>query len=254
MGQRPAKVLTKFCELCSKQFEYKDKVINKNRKFCSGFCARSHNGKKNAGRTHSEEWICWAKKTFSGKNNPFYGKHHTEKTLKRLSALRRIPCQEHVKKLFSEKYSGAGNPFYGKSHTTETIDKLKSIANSPEGRAIRRRNIINLNKKRFIPNYNTDGCNLFEQINKELGWHGLHAENGGEYYIEELGYWVDYYEPNLNIVIEYDEPGHNLKKQQISDVQRENAIKEYLGCKFYRIKSTERNTWKTILEQNLESA
>jgi hypothetical protein len=51
---------------------------------------------------------------------------------------------------------------------------------------------------------------------------------------------VDYYEPKLNIVIEYDEPHHfdingNLKND---DIFRMNYIKQTLQCDFYRIKST----------------
>ena len=60
-----------------------------------------------------------------------------------------------------------------------------------------------------------------------------HAENGGEFYIKELGYWVDYYEPNLNLVIEWDEPHH--KKQIKKDMYRAKEIIKETGCKFFRI-------------------
>ena len=36
----------------------------------------------------------------------------------------------------------------------------------------------------------------------------MHAENIGEFCIKELGYFLDYYEPNLNLVIEWNEKQH----------------------------------------------
>lgn len=50
-----------------------------------------------------------------------------------------------------------------------------------------------------------------------------------------MGYWVDYYEPNLNIVIEWDEKHHYINEElKNKDINRMNEIKEYLKCKFYR--------------------
>jgi very-short-patch-repair endonuclease len=52
-----------------------------------------------------------------------------------------------------------------------------------------------------------------------------------------LGYFVDGYSKEQNIVLEYDEPHHfnsdgNLKE---SDIIRQNEIEEYLDCTFIRI-------------------
>lgn len=100
------------------------------------------------------------------------------------------------------------------------------------------------------PFYNSDACKLFDQINEELGWNGRHAENGGEYHID--GYWLDYYEPTLNVVIEYDEPHHYVnEKLSEKDVIRQTTIEEKLKCKFYRIKSSEEDKWKEILNLKL---
>jgi very-short-patch-repair endonuclease len=56
--------------------------------------------------------------------------------------------------------------------------------------------------------------------------------NGGEHYLKDLGYWVDAYDKDKNVVIEYDEGQHNKKKD--ADVRRMNEIKQKLGCKFLR--------------------
>ena len=48
----------------------------------------------------------------TGKDNSFYGKHHTEESKRRNSEAHK------------GKYLGKGNPFYGKHHTEETLKKM----------------------------------------------------------------------------------------------------------------------------------
>ncbi len=102
------------------------------------------------------------------------------------------------------------------------------------------------------PNYNRTACELFKQIELELGWNGFYATKGKE---KRIGrFWVDYYEPKENIVIEYDEPHHfdsngNLK---IKDINRQNIIVKQTQCKFYRInKNTNYEQFKNIILNNL---
>ena len=49
---------------------------------------------------------------FSGENNPFYGKHHTEETKKKISEARKGKTQ------------GENHPFYGKHHSQESLNKI----------------------------------------------------------------------------------------------------------------------------------
>jgi len=64
----------------------------------------------------------------SGKNNSFYGKHHTEETKSKLSQYRLgkkgIPWTEERKKQMSIRLSGKNNPMYGKHPSKETRLKL----------------------------------------------------------------------------------------------------------------------------------
>ena len=89
------------------------------------------------------------------------------------------------------------------------------------------------------PNYNISSIAILEAKAIELGITDLmHAENGGEFHIKELGYWVDGYSPSKNIVFEYDEKGHFdqnglLKKR---DQIRQREIENYLNCIFIRIR------------------
>jgi hypothetical protein len=84
----------------------------------------------------------------------------------------------------------------------------------------------------FFPNYNKTACEYFNWLNKFMEWDGQYATYKGEKNI--LNYFVDYYEPTHNIVIEWDENYHSRKKQKNMDKQRQNEIKKAFGCKFYR--------------------
>jgi hypothetical protein len=82
-----------------------------------------------------------------------------------------------------------------------------------------------------VPNYNIRACGIFDQLNHLLKWNGVHAQNGGEYQVG--GYFVDYYEPNVNLVIEFDEPAHKYKIKK--DMIRQTFIINQLNCRFFRI-------------------
>jgi hypothetical protein len=89
------------------------------------------------------------------------------------------------------------------------------------------------------PSFNERACYYFDWLNKWNTWNGQYATNKGEYLIKNLGYWVDYYEPKENIVIEWDEKYHyrngSLREK---DISRMNEIKNYLKCKFFRYNET----------------
>lgn len=77
------------------------------------------------------------------------------------------------------------------------------------------------------------------EFNRKNRTNGQHARNGGEYYIKELGYWLDYINHDLKLIIEYDEKKHfdvngNLLEK---DVIRQKEIEDYFNeYKFLRIK------------------
>jgi hypothetical protein len=132
-------------------------------------------------------------------------------------------------------------------NTDEVNDKIRnSIKNeSAETKRKRRTSAIKRLQKSIIdgkmlqPNYNISSIAILEAKAIELGITDLmHAENGGEFHIKELGYWVDGYSPSKNIVFEYDEKGHFdqnglLKKR---DQIRQREIENYLNCIFIRIR------------------
>ena len=85
----------------------------------------------------------------------------------------------------------------------------------------------------IYPRFNYKACKFFDLINQSNKWNGVHALNGGEYYIERFHYFLDYYEQNLNLVIEWNELHH--KYQKIKDEIRKQNIIDVLGCRFLTI-------------------
>jgi hypothetical protein len=93
-------------------------------------------------------------------------------------------------------------------------------------------------KGQCAPRYNIDSIPIIEQYGKDHGYNFKHAENGGEYYIKDLGYWVDGYDEVKNVVIEIDERHHFQYGGELKDrdQQRQSEIENKLNCEFIRIK------------------
>jgi len=175
--------------------------------------------------------------SLSGKNNPMYGKSHKNESIQKMRDIKigKKQSEETVlKRLSSEFYktdeyrnkmsislSGKNNPMYGKKHKSDSIQKMR----------VSRISEIESKFGTVIPNYNPSSIPIIEEKARELSITDLqHAENGGEYHIKELGYFVDGYSKEKNIVIEYYELHH--KRQLESDNLRKNEIIEHLGCEF----------------------
>ena len=155
-----------------------------------------------------------------------FGKTHTDETKVNMSKskLGKPHTTEH-KKSVSDSKIGIKNSFYGKHHTEES--KLK----------IRNSLIQSLKSKNLCyPNYNKDACKIIESFGKQHGYEFQHAENGGEFFVKELGYWVDGYDRRRNTVIEYYEyKSHRGSKKKEKDELRRKQIQVHLKCNFYVI-------------------
>ena len=79
-------IKTKLCKKCDELFEVN--INNKrsnNKLFCSSTCAKSYNGSNNKGRLRTKEFKENMSIKNSGKDNPFFGKKHTENSLLKMS-------------------------------------------------------------------------------------------------------------------------------------------------------------------------
>lgn len=115
----------------------------------------------------------------------------------------------------------------GKTMTDDTRRKMR----------ISKINYIIKENGGICPMFNKDAIGYFSKLEEERNWNGHYAtKENGEYYLQELGYFVDYYEPKLNVVIEYDEPRHYYAGGELRprDKKRMEEIISHLHCKFYR--------------------
>lgn len=129
---------------------------------------------------------------------------------------------------FCRKCSSPKRTWVGRTHSAETRLKQRlstiSYLESLHGQ--------------LAPRYNKSSISIIEQYGKEHGYNFQHAENGGEYHIGELGYWVDGYDKEKNVVIEIDESYHFQNDGSLTkrDIQRQSEIEKHLNCKFVRIR------------------
>lgn len=114
--------------------------------------------------------------------------------------------------------------FLNKHHTEEFKDKLRSIRSAK------------YQEKGGRMNFSEKACNYMNSLNEKYNWNLQHALNGGE--ILCLGYWLDGYDKDLNIVFEYDEPKHykDIENNILRDIdiKRQNKIIKELHCRFFR--------------------
>lgn len=207
--------------------------------------------------------------SFSGENNPNFGKdsHRKGKSITEeygeeraleisnkisKSGIGRIPYNKgktfeeifgeekakelkkknsEIQKEKSTKLGKTYNEYYG--YTKSTLIKRKQRIS-----AIKR--LINniSNGGQIQPRYNPTGCDYFDKIMEQTNTFIQHAQNGGEYNIKELGYWVDGYDIENNIVYEFDEKRHFNSDGSLKDkdIQRQKEITDFLNCEFIRIK------------------
>jgi hypothetical protein len=118
------------CPKCSKELSYSSKngfeIAKRNESLCRG-CTNRKILEKNGS-------MGWFKKDLSGKNNPFYGKTHTEVAKEKIRNRDKsfFKTSEYKEKV-SKQVSGKGNPMYGKSvyeiwvekYGKEKADELK---------------------------------------------------------------------------------------------------------------------------------
>lgn len=258
------------CDECHNLSQMKGNILTKTskQKFLCRSC-RSKGDRNGAyGKHPTEETRQKISESVKGEKNGFYGKHHTEETKQKLKEyalseerLNMIRSKEHRRKVVHGmlnstklKESRASEEYKEKlSRALKNSEKFKEAHQKEEYRNLRRkitseqicRNIElagkDVSKKHFMPNFNIKACEYFDKIMKETGTHIQHALNGGEFCIKELGYFVDGYDKENNIVYEFDENYHNTKAQKEKDILREEQIKKVLKCKFIRIKENEIN-------------
>jgi hypothetical protein len=232
------------CPSCNKDIYYTttpsfQRAENEHRKCKS--CCKSGNLNGRYGKGHL---IC-------GENHPMYGRHHSSESKQIMSEKRKTYCSLYPDKNPSKRddvnlkksllLCGKNNPMYGKCKEQNPFYNKK---HSDETRRKMRVQAIKRIEKScglydgLVPSVGNDEEKYFSELEKKNNWDGIfYGKNGKyrQYEIKHLGYFVDYYEPTHNIVVEYDEPRHYQNRNlRAKDVRRMKEIKDYLKCKFWR--------------------
>ena len=188
----------------------------------------------------------------TGENNGMYNRCNydvwLEKYGKKEADKRQKESNNKISKNRKNKGTGKNNGMYKTSTYQIWVDKygkddankkLKETKRKQRLSAIKR---IEKQNGQISPNYNKSAISKIETEAKKYGITDLqHAETlSGEYYIKELGYFVDGRSKEKNIVIEYMEDYHRRPKQKEKDEKRKQEIIEHLGCKFIEIKEWEK--------------
>ena len=117
-----------------------------------------------------------------GENNPFYGKHHSEETKKKIK-------QNHIKNKVSV---GENNPMYGKKHSEDVIEKLKLIEKKKGENHVNSK-LTNLQRFEIIQNYknkNITQIKLAKIYNV--------SQKTISYIIKKSNYYIDLYLQSLD--------------------------------------------------------
>lgn len=233
------------CPICNKQFRvikashvkrhgltlhtFKSKFPNQ-KLMCSDYLSKT----RNTGKSWSLSSETKNKQRLGklGDKNPQYGKPSWNKGL---------PCTEEQKKALLS-YN------LGKKQSKETITKRLAWRSDLGKVSAQKLKMRQAAVKRVLlnngiaPSYNMKTVELFKKFDSANNTIGQYATAPNEFYIKELGYWVDYINFDLKLIIEVDEKHHftkdgNLKER---DVQRQKEIQEqFPDFKFLRFKDTE---------------
>lgn len=226
------------CE-CGKEFEKKSS-LNSHARFCKLYKKKSKSSKY---KIENNLYRCECGREFN--NYQSLNAHFTH-------------CDIHCSSLNKERHDKHKGTMYWENKSKEELKYIKKKAaksfctNIKNGKTIHGRvgkhqsnefkqKMREILKEKFdkyghIPNFSEKCCKYLDELNKKNGWNLQHAMNGGE--ITCLGYWLDGYDKDLNIVVEYDEYKHykdvknNILKDK--DIIRQNNIINELHCKFYR--------------------
>jgi len=238
------------CLECNKQLrQITQKHLNK----CSGITIKIYK------ETYKDCKLCTDWHTYkiqqlnskikSGNNNPMKNPEHLKKMKER--QLLAVQNPEYRKRVSDRQKLNNNNPNFsknwlGKKHKKESIDKIRNTQ-------ILQRSSKGLSNK-FSPNFNTHACVLFDVIASETGIFIQHGMNIGEYNIAELGYWVDGYNKEYNIVFEFDEPNHFNKDGTLKDrdLIRQNHIEDYLHCTFIRLNISHIDSMRDVVDKLIE--
>ena len=162
--------------------------------------------------------INWQKKL--GNNHPKVIAYKKKVSKRAIEIHTGRECSEKTRKRISISNTGRKN---SKPFSDETKRKMRVSAI----------NYIKKNCKGFKPRIGKNEKRILDELEQELNYKIIR-----QYYIKNIGYFVDGYISELNLVIEIYENHHYMINNRLKkkELKREKEIKGKLNCKFMRIK------------------
>ncbi len=211
----------------------------------------------NKGKTHSEESKRKISEAAKGRIPWNKGKTgiYNEETKRKMSEAkskisdktRQKMSESRKKRITSEETKRKMSEIQkGVLHSEETKRKMseakKGIPRSKETKRKLRLAAIKRVEKNYgvcFPHFNKNSIEFFRNFDRENNTKGLFGKK--EFHIKELGYWLDYINFDLKLIVEWDEEYHFENNQlRQKDVQRQKEIQEfYPKFEFQRIREKE---------------
>ena len=160
----------------------------------------------------------------SGEANGNYGSSYYEVWVEKYGKEKADEMNEKVSK--QKANFGEDNGNYKRPKRPEEIEKMRKSA------------IERVIRQGTCTAYNEDSIPIIEQFGEDNKYKFIHAENGGEFQVPGTTFFVDGYDPENNVVIEFDEKYHMTSTQRELDKERQDIIGNILQCKFIRIDET----------------
>jgi hypothetical protein len=144
-------------------------------------------------------------------------------------------------KMFISKIKTGNKNMLGKIHNEKTrkimSEKRRAYKITELDRLHKREaRLKKLKEMNAFISYNLNSIYYFDYINNKYDMKAYYGKN--EYKI--IGYSLDFYSPEYNLVIEWDEEAHyknNILREK--DIIRQKKIENELRCKFIRIREKE---------------
>ena len=182
----------------------------------------------------------------SGINSPLYGKH--------------LPSETRIK--IGIANSGVNAPWYGKHLTNQTKQKLSqahkgiitwnknkkcpSIVNAMHRPDVRKRHIEALSKTKYLGKSVDKGqLELLEKWNIL----GFNFQSNYQIHTDNFLCYLDGYDKEKNVVLEYDSKYHNKPYQKQKDLLRQQKIIDILNPKKFWRYNSEKKTIENVMKE-----